>query len=178
MKHFVQKIHSYDLKVLLQVQSWRRDFLNTPFKILTFSGTSKVWFACAILLYVLSVFNIRIVEQQVNFLSAMRAALIAWLACKLLKKWIGRERPSLKIEGYRQIHKIPACGSWPSGHTASAIAFFFALLFSHHPLALIVGVWAFLVSFSRMYLGVHFLSDILGGVLVGFLSALIVQISA
>lgn len=170
----LSKIHSFDIKILLLIQSWRRDFLNTPFKILTFSGTSKVWFGFAIILNVLNYFGIQILEQQTKFLNAMLAALLAWIACKLLKKWIGRERPSLAIKGYLQIHKIPSCGSLPSGHTATAIGFFFALLFLGHPYAPILGVWAILVSFSRMYLGVHFLSDVLAGVIVGLVSSLIV----
>ncbi|MGE0634335.1 MAG: phosphatase PAP2 family protein [Pseudobdellovibrionaceae bacterium] len=42
-----------------------------------------------------------------------------------------------------------------------------------HPLAPWIGIWAHLVSFSRIYLGVHYSSDVAGGIAVGFLSAVV-----
>jgi membrane-associated phospholipid phosphatase len=58
---------------------------------------------------------------------------------------------------------------FPSGHTSLAIAFWgaLALLFRKRWLNRIVILLIFLIPFSRVYLGVHFLADILSGYLVG-----------
>jgi undecaprenyl-diphosphatase len=61
--------------------------------------------------------------------------------------------------------------SFPSGHTAAA--FVIATLISHFFPALLVPVyfWAFLMGVSRIYLGVHYPTDILAGLVIGIISA-------
>jgi membrane-associated phospholipid phosphatase len=58
---------------------------------------------------------------------------------------------------------------FPSGHTSIAIAFWgaLALLFRKRWLNFIVIPLIFLIPFSRLYLGVHFVADVLGGYLIG-----------
>ena len=61
----------------------------------------------------------------------------------------------------------PTSGSFPSGHTAASFAAVFALKCSGSPLWRPAAVLASIIAFSRMYLYVHWPSDILGGVLLG-----------
>ena len=63
--------------------------------------------------------------------------------------------------------------SFPSGHTTEAFAAATALtlLFPKWQVALPVFCWATLVAFSRIYLGVHYPFDILGGISIGFTSS-------
>lgn len=62
-----------------------------------------------------------------------------------------------------------------SGHAANSFSFalFSLLLFRYRPYTIMVLVWSTLMAYSRIYLGVHFISDIipgaLSGLLVGFL---------
>jgi len=62
---------------------------------------------------------------------------------------------------------------FPSCHAANtfALASFCALLFRRRALSLLLLGWAALVCYSRMYLGVHYLGDLLAGTIVGMLSA-------
>lgn len=63
-----------------------------------------------------------------------------------------------------------------SGHSTNSFAFavFTALLFKNRWYSVVVFLWAFVMVYSRMYLGVHFLSDIIGGIITGsFLGFLI-----
>ena len=68
---------------------------------------------------------------------------------------------------------VAECGSYGyfSGHATSsfALAFFLGLIFKNHYKYIFTGliIWAILVSYSRIYVGVHYPGDVLTGVLVG-----------
>ena len=65
-----------------------------------------------------------------------------------------------------------------SGHANNtfALATFLALLFRHRPATLVLYGWAVLHTYTRLYLGVHYLGDVLVGALVGILFALLVYL--
>jgi undecaprenyl-diphosphatase len=168
-----KKLTTFDQKILLQVQKWRLPSLTKLFLFLTYSGTGRVWLILALLMNLFNFIGVQFVPNQIDFLRSMFFPLLAWIIGSAIKKKIARERPSETIEGYARILKSPTCGSFPSTHAASTTAFYFALQFMHHPFALFIGLWALLVSFSRLYLGVHYLTDIAGGALLGFVTAVI-----
>lgn len=165
-------INFFDHQSLLSVQSWRQPSLNNFFTILTRTGTGKAWFFGALVFNILHSQEIDFVEHQLNFMRALFSPLLAWALGVTVKTFFSRGRPSIVITGFEPLIDAPTCGSFPSNHAATATAFFVALLLLNHPLAILVGIWAALISFSRLYLGVHYLSDVLGGVLVGVFSAL------
>ncbi len=63
-----------------------------------------------------------------------------------------------------------------SGHATNSfgLAVFLSLLFKNRWLTFTALLWATINSFSRIYLGVHFVSDIVGGIIVGTLIALVI----
>lgn len=66
--------------------------------------------------------------------------------------------------------------SFISGHATNSfgIAVFLSLLFRSRWITIPIITWAALNSYSRIYLGVHFISDIMGGIIVGTLIAIFV----
>jgi undecaprenyl-diphosphatase len=80
----------------------------------------------------------------------------------------GRPRPSIS---YPFIEKLSAGGSpsFPSGHTSDAMAMAMALSVMYPRWYVIIPsfLWAGLVGYSRMDLGVHYPSDVLVGAIVG-----------
>lgn len=64
---------------------------------------------------------------------------------------------------------------FPSCHAANtfALALFLSLLFKNRLFTIAIISWSLLVSYSRLYLGVHYPSDILGGLLIGALFAIL-----
>jgi undecaprenyl-diphosphatase len=106
------------------------------------------------------------------FLSMLIALALAGLAGRAIKISTGRARPSVKSEevwnGPRFSSKYHA---FPSGHTAASTAFFAVLLFANWRIGLACLPIPILIGFSRMYLGAHYLSDVVCAAVLGALCA-------
>ena len=90
------------------------------------------------------------------------------IACTLvLKPLIGRLRPFVERPDVVLLIPPPGDASFPSGHTAASFAAVFALKASGSPLWKPALLWALLIAFSRLYLYVHWPSDVLGGAVLG-----------
>lgn len=102
--------------------------------------------------------------------AAMTFALVIALLLgnELLKELIKRPRP-FTINEISLLIPPPAGFSFPSGHTMASFAASGAILFTHKKLGKWAIILAALISFSRMYLYVHFPTDVLCGVLFGLL---------
>jgi undecaprenyl-diphosphatase len=159
----LENLRPEEERILLAIARLRRPGLTLFLKVVTYSGVGAAYFSLAILLFVLNRLSIELIPQQRLFLNCMLAALLSWVISRQLKKAVARNRPNAA----GALIPIPPCESFPSGHAAASIALFTALVSAGHPAAPVVGVWATLVCFSRPYLGVHFLSDVGAGILVG-----------
>jgi diacylglycerol kinase family enzyme/membrane-associated phospholipid phosphatase len=84
-----------------------------------------------------------------------------------IKSLFKRRRPFLVHERARLIGRKPTDSSFPSGHTAAAIAGAVMLTPSVPHLAPLLWGYALVVSFSRVYLGVHFPADVVAGGALG-----------
>jgi len=88
-----------------------------------------------------------------------------------LKNLITRERP-FKI--YPDIEKLSEAGSasFPSGHTfeAFAMAIAFSIAFPKRKFIIPLFIWASVIAYSRMALGVHYPGDVLAGMILGSLT--------
>lgn len=92
------------------------------------------------------------------------------LACNvILKPLIARARPCDINTAVQLLVSRPTDYSFPSGHAAASFTAAAVLLFEKHPLRIPAFVLAALIAFSRLYLYVHFPSDVLAGALLGIL---------
>lgn len=150
---------------------WRSPILTSSFKFITVTGRLPSWLGLSGVLWILTLFGVHVMAEQVSFLNAMLCPLLAWLLATGMKRIFPRKRPFIALSEYESLTLETHLSSFPSSHASAASAFMFMLIFLNHPLALMVSVWALLVSFSRLYLGVHFISDVLAGILLGFVCA-------
>lgn len=92
-----------------------------------------------------------------------------------IKPLVSRARPWVVMEGFQTLTRSSDPNSFPSGHTCVAFAFAAAIWVATpdkkiRAAALIVAV---LMGLSRLYVGVHFPSDVLAGVVIGSLCGLL-----
>jgi diacylglycerol kinase family enzyme/membrane-associated phospholipid phosphatase len=115
--------------------------------------------------------------------SAARTAMLslgcAALAANLIAKPLaGTARPTAPFQSSRatrRLARFPRSTSWPSGHTANAVAFATATALVSPARGLAVAPVAGAVAFSRLHVGAHWLSDVLGGAAIGAGSAVAVD---
>lgn len=105
---------------------------------------------------------------RVVFYKMVVVLIIAALMSTTLKSLLHRERPFVT---YPDIVKLSQAGnsSFPSGHTLEgfAVAVAFSILVPKRKFYIPVFMWASVVAYTRMALGVHYPSDVLSGMIIG-----------
>ena len=156
---------SLDWSILNSIQDHcRTTFLDVIMPIITkLGGVWSIWILLAIVLLITRKY--RKVGLTLLFGLAMEV-----LVCNvMLKPLIARVRPCDVNTTVQLLVSRPSDFSFPSGHSASSFAAASVLLFEKHPLRIPAFVLAAAIAFSRLYLYVHFPSDVLAGVLLGIM---------
>ena len=103
------------------------------------------------------------------------AMMLAGVAGTVIKRTLPRARPSVQTDtrwgGPRFSSKYH---SFPSGHIGASTAFFGVLLIARRRVGLACLPIPILIGFSRMYIGAHYLSDVVCAAILGTLCALVV----
>jgi len=102
-------------------------------------------------------------------------ALTDALCAQILKPFFERIRPShLDIEGFKLLVSRGGKWSMPSNHAANIFSLAAILSFFYHKFTPFLYVLAFSIAFSRVYVGVHFVGDVVVGAIVGYSIAIVV----
>lgn len=165
-------IQTLDGNILLWIQEHMRTAALTPV-LAAYTGLGEagvLWIVIALL------FLLFPKTRKAGWLSL--AALLACYICNdiILKRLVARPRPFLAVPGLDILIRAPGSFSFPSGHSCSSFA--------------AAGVWAqtlegrrakgakvfllamaLLMALSRLYVGVHYPSDVLTGSLLGLLGS-------
>lgn len=106
-------------------------------------------------------------------LHVLGAMALGGLLEELLKALIMRPRPSLLLPpgSLHLLVAVPTSSAFPSGHATAAVAAAVALWQRDRALGLLPGLLAVLIAYSRVFVGVHWPSDVLAGALLGTASA-------
>ena len=100
---------------------------------------------------------------------ALSAGLLACLVIGnlTLKPLVARVRPYEFVEGIKLLIATPTDFSFPSGHTLSSTVSAAVLTMGDKKFGYAAIPLATVIAFSRLYLYVHFLTDVLGGAVIG-----------
>ena len=115
-------------------------------------------------------------QRWLRICVAMLVALaLAGVATRVIKVAAGRSRPSVEIDaGFNGPRFSAKYHAFPSGHTASSLAYFGVLAFANLRLFAALLPIPLLIAFARMYVGAHHFSDVIGGALIGAAIAVLV----
>ena len=156
-----------DAEILLWFQSIRTPFLNTVF--LQISNLVWVLIVVGIVLCMMS-------KTRKTGIYLLLSLIICGAVNSFgLKMMFMRVRPFIAVEGLKHVGSIPMGSSFPSSHTTLAFSFAWMMLWMKNKQGAVLSfLVAILVAISRMYLGVHYPSDVLAGVLVSALLSYLV----
>jgi membrane-associated phospholipid phosphatase len=162
----ISTISDLDISILRFIHhGWIMAFDNLLYYISFFATYINI----AIILTILIVSLIKKSKPlRIIFYKMVVVMIVAALMSTMLKSLIHRDRPFVT---YPDIVKLSEAGnsSFPSGHTLEgfAVAVAFSILVPKRKFFIPVFIWASVVAYSRMALGVHYPSDVLGGIIIG-----------
>ncbi len=168
-------IQNIDAQILLFIQQYiRQDMMNWFWKGITFLGDAGwFWIVLGVVLLIPK-------KTRKAGTTALLALIIGSIVTNLaLKTAVARVRPYDAVEGLVPLVKKLRDYSFPSGHTCASFSCA-VVYYKMYPDIKGKGamVLAVLIGLSRLYVGVHYPTDVLGGAIVGWLSAILaLQIS-
>lgn len=165
----MEKLIHLDGQILLFIQEHLRCGVLTPFfKFITATGDKGlIWILLALLL---------LIPKKTRKVGIMcLVALVGSLIVNngIIKNLVQRTRPYEVVDGLKRLIVAQRDYSFPSGHTGSSFA---AAIVMYKKLPKKYGIpaviYASLIAFSRLYIGVHYPTDVLFAVISGFFIAL------
>jgi len=164
---FINKIAA---DILLWIQEYLRNGILTPImKFITHLGDAGLmWIAIALLLLCFKK------TRKVGAMCACALVMSLLINNVILKPLIARVRPYEVIDGLVLLVKKAHDFSFPSGHTASSFACA-VVIFKQMPkkYGIPALVMAFIMGFTRLYIGIHYPTDVLAAIVTGTLCAII-----
>ena len=159
------RIQRLDDKVVNNIIKYRSPVKNKIMIAASSAGNlGVIWFAICLPFLIYA-------PTRMTGVNIILALGLTELVCEfMIKRLVKRERPSTYLADEEQLIHRPKYYSFPSGHTsASFCVVAVAAMKCEWYITLIIFFIAFMISASRVYLRVHYLSDVLVGAILGFL---------
>ena len=151
-----------EFNILYIIQNLRTPWLDFLMKFVSFLGNGgQIWILTGVTMLFFKKY------RKCGYVVLLSLILCLIFGNGILKNLIARERPCWIDTTVKLIIDNPTDFSFPSGHTLSSFAAAFSIFKYHKKLGITALILAGLIAFSRLYLFVHFPTDILGGICLG-----------
>lgn len=165
-------ILALDSSILLFIQdNLRCSILNFIMKIFSAMGDGVVILAIMAVIFLLFPKC-----RRASFYAVCAIAFCFVINNLILKNWVARIRPYEVVDGLELIIAIADDWSFPSGHACAAFAAAFMFTKCKGGWWGLTYIPAALIALSRIYVGIHYPTDIIAGAAIGTLGALLVYI--
>lgn len=162
MEKIYRQMHTPDHKIVKWVSGLRKDKITLIMRFFTRLGDGILWTALSILFLLINL----------NVGLALTFSILIQLFFQVVfKNFFIRQRPYIRHEEISNLMLPPDKFSFPSGHTAAAFAVAFSFYYFYPVLFTPFIILASLIGISRIYLGLHYPTDVLAGLVLGFVSA-------
>lgn len=152
------------MKILKMIQRIHNRLLDSIMIFITSLGDNGIiWVVTSIVL--ISLKNYR----KCGFMIIIALILSVFVVNVIMKNLFSRSRPCWIDKSINLKVKNPKDFSFPSGHTSSSFAAAIAIFLSYTTGGIIALILASLIGFSRMYLFLHYPSDVLVGAVLGII---------
>lgn len=165
-----ETITNFDFSILYYIQNFiKNEVLDILMPFFSFLGEGGlIWFAVCIPMLFFK-------KTRIMGVAGIVSLLITYICGELvLKNMICRVRPCNIDTTVEMLVKRPSSYSFPSGHTGTAFACAVSLFLYNKKVGIAAIAVALTIGFSRLYNFVHFPTDVLAGMILGVLFALLV----
>ena len=163
-KKIVTKLDNWDKKIILRCNGIGGKPITIFLKIFSFFGRETIWMF--LMVFFLFIFYDPLLFSNIGSIFLLGVVIIA-----PVKKFIDRERPFETLEDIKVLERKPTSRSFPSWHAYNVASqgLLLAYLLNSSLVAILVLIFAVIISFSRIQLGVHYPSDVIFGFFIGFI---------
>jgi len=163
----IATIQNMDNKLLSLIQRRLRcSFLDKVMPVVTSLGTCGVIWGMTMLIF------LRMLRyRRIGLILFVTLVFCAVITNAVLKPLVARPRPCHVCTEIRLLISCPMDYSFPSGHTMSSFAAAMIIIHANQTLGIIAFALAIFISFSRLYLFVHYPSDVMAGMIFGITTA-------
>jgi membrane-associated phospholipid phosphatase len=174
-QQLLHKLNEWDTWLFLKINTgWTGWFADAIMPVIR---DQRTWYPMYAFLLVYTIYKFKWKSLPFLVLAGLTVVITDQVSSNFLKEFFGRVRPCSEaaLQGIARLRvgRCPGSGSFTSSHAVNhfglAVFFFFALKPYFKKWSYLFFLWAGLICYAQVYVGVHYPGDVTGGALIGSL---------